>query len=98
MLEVSDKITVWDGLSRQWVHPYPDMTTAWTTPAAVGYGEYLIVAGGQNSKSSIPDVNILDTTSNKWFTGESLPYVDGYNSALIDDHLYVIGRITRTFL
>ena len=95
-LEVSNKITVWDSQSQQWVHPYPPMKTARTTPAAVGYGEYLIVAGGHNSVNRITDVNILDTTSSKWHLAESLPNTDDYNPVLIEDTLYLVGRLTRT--
>ena len=104
--EVSDKIIVWDRQSQKWVYQYPPMTTARANPAAVGYDEdYLIVAGGSNSKGNnileykrIPDVNILDTTSRKWVTAESLPSTDYYSSVLIEDTLYLVGYNTRVVL
>ena len=72
--KVSNMITVWDSQSRGWVHPYPPMATAPDFACAVGYEDYLIVAGGRNSEHNrIPDVNILDTTSRKWLTAKSLP-------------------------
>ena len=96
---VSNKITVWDSKSRGWVHPYLPMATARTFPVAVGYEDYLIVAGGYNSeRKRIPDVNILDTTSRKWVTAESLPSPDYYSSVLIEDTLYVVGDTTRVVL
>ena len=96
---VSNKITVWDSKSRGWVHPYPAMATARTFPVAVGYEDYLIVAGGYNSeRKRIPDVNILDTTSRKWVTAESLPSPDYYSSVFIEDTLYVVGDTTRVVL
>ena len=95
----SNKIVVWDTLSQKWVYHYPPMTTARAFPAAVGYREYLIVAGGRNSKGNIiPDVNILDTTSRKWVTAESLPSPDNYRSVLIKDTLYLVGDDNRVVL
>ena len=43
--------TVRDSQSRGWVHPYPPMATAqdFAQCHAVGYDDYLIVAGGSNS-------------------------------------------------
>ena len=95
----SNKIVVWDSQSQKWVYHYPPMTTAHTSPAAVGNMEYLIVAGGSNSElNRIPDVNILDTTSRKWVTAESLPSTDYYRSVLIEDTLYLVGYSTRAVL
>ena len=97
--EVSNKITVWDSQSRGWVHPYPPMATARDLACAVGYEDYLIVAGGYNSENGrIPDVNILDTTSRKWVTAESLPSLDYYSSVLIEDTLYLVGYTNRDVL
>ena len=95
--EVSNKIVIWDSQSQKWVYHYPPMTTARAIPAAVGYREYLIVAGGSNSKG-ISDVNILDTTSRKWVTAESLPSTDIYRSVLIEDTLYLVGDDNRVVL
>ena len=97
--EVSNKITVWDSKSRGWVHPYPPMATAQGLACAVGYEEYLIVIGGRNSeRKKIPDVNILDTTSRKWVTAESLSSPGYYRSVLIEDTLYLVGYDTRVVL
>ena len=99
--KVSNKITVWDSQSRGWVHPYPPMATAqdFAQCHAVGYEDYLIVAGGSNSEyKSKPDVNILDTTSTKWVTAESLPSPDLYSLVLIEDTLYLVGDDTRVVL
>ena len=97
--KVSNTITVWDSQSQQLVQPYPPMVTARTFPAAVGYGVYLIVAGGCNSENErIPDVNILDTTSSKWLTAESLPSTAYWRSILIEDTLYLVSYNTRVVL
>ena len=97
--EMSNKIVVWDSQSQKWVYHYLPMTTTRASPAAIGYREYLIVAGGHNSEyKSIPNVNILDTTSRKWVTAESLPSTDYYRSVLIEDTLYLVGCNTRVVL
>ena len=101
--KASNKITVWDSQTRQWIQPYPPMTTVQTSPAALGYGGYLIVAGGYKSESErvqVLDVNILDTTSRKWVTAESLPSTNPfyYRSVLIEDTLYLFGDDPRVVL
>ena len=85
--------------SQQWIQSHPAMPTAQTTPAVIGYQDHLIVAGGINSKNkTIPDVNILDTTSNKWKTAQPLPSTDYYYTVLIEDTLYLVGKRTQTVL
>ena len=97
--ERSNKIAVWDSQSQKWVYHYPPMTTARDVPAAERYREYLIIAGGTNSKGNIiSNVNILDTTSSKWVTAESLPSTDIYRSVLIEDTLYLVGSNNRVVL
>ena len=90
--KVSKKIAVWDSAKHQWIYPYPSMTTGRVVPAAVGYRDHLIVACGLTSeRNRISNVDILDTTSNKWLTAESLPDTDLYQSVIIEDTLYLVG-------
>ena len=79
--------------SEQWVQTLPAMPTALTLPAARGYQNYLIVAGGQDST----DVNILDTVDNEWITAQPLPSTDDhfYYPALGEDIMYLVGRHTQ---
>ena len=85
--------------SEQWVQSYPAMPTARTFPAVIGYQDYLIVMGGQSSNYSwIPNVDILDTTTKKWRTAQPLPCADTYNTTIVEDTLYLIGRGTKTVL
>ena len=85
--------------SQRWIQSHPAMPTALTIPAIIGYQNHLIVAGGRNSKyNRILDVNILDTTSNKWKTAQPLPNTDYYCTVLIEDALYLVGLDTRTVL
>ena len=84
--------------SKQWVRTLSAMPTAVTTPAVMGCQDHLIVAGGLGSSDYIPDVNILNTTSNKWKTAQPLPSTDYYCSVLIEDIMYLVGQYTQTVL
>ena len=85
--------------SRKWIHYHPTIPTALTYPAVIGYQDYLIVAGGRNCDDNrIPDVSILDTTSNKWKIAQSLPSTSHYCTVLIEDTIYLEGVDIRTVL
>ena len=95
----TNKILTFDEHSQQWIQSHPAMPTALTYPAVIGYQDHLIVAGGDNSEGNTTlDVNILDTTSNKWKTAQPLPSTDDYHTVLIEDTLYLVGQNTRTVL
>ena len=97
--KVTNTILTFNEHSQQWIQSHPAMPTALTYPAVIGYQDHLIVAGGWNSEDNrIPDVNILDTTSNKWKTAQPLPSTDDYCTVLIEDTLYLVGLSTRTVL
>ena len=85
--------------SQRWIQSHPAMPTALAIPAVMGYLDHLIVAGGVNSENNrISDVNILDTTSNKWKTAQPLPGTDRYYTVLIEDNMYLAGQYTLTVL
>ena len=85
--------------SQRWIQSHPAMPTALADPAVIGYQDHLIVAGEDNSEDdTIPHVNILDTTSNKWKTAQPLPSTDDYYTVLIEDTMYLVGQNTQTVL
>ena len=86
---------------QQWIQSrsHPAIPTALSYSASIGYQDHLIVAGGFNSEDNrIPDVNTLDTTSNKWKTAQPLPSTSDYCTVLIEDTLYLVSRNTQTVL
>ena len=94
-------ILTFDQHSQRWIQSHPAMPTALTVPVVIGYQDHLIVAGGRNSENNrLPDVNILDTTSNKWKTAQPLPstHYMYYYTVLIEDTLYLVGQNTQTVL
>ena len=97
--KVTNTILTFHEYSQQWIQSHPAMPTALTSPAVIEYQDHLIVAGGYNQNGSrIPDVNILDTASNKWKTAQPLPSTDNYCTVLIEDTLYLVGQRTQTVL
>ena len=99
--KTTNTILTFDEHSQRLIQSHPAMPTALTFPAAIGYQDHLIVAGGDNSEdngSRIPDVNILDTTSDKWKTAQPLPNTDYYCTVLIEDTLYLVGQDPQTVL
>ena len=68
-----------------------------STKATLSYQDYLIIAPGANSRRDwICNVNILDTTCDKWKTAQSLPNRDDYFIVSIEDTLYLVGRANKT--
>ena len=89
----TNTIFTFDKYYRRWIQSHPAMPTAVSFPAVVGYQDHLIVAGGWNTKNTtIPDVNVLDTTSNNWKTAQPLHNTDDYHTVLIEDTMYLVGH------
>ena len=97
--KTTNTIHTFDEHSQRWIQSHPAMPTALTYPAVIVYQDHLIVAGGRNSDDdAIPDVSILDTTSNKWKTAQSLSSTSHYCTVLIEDNIYLEGVDVRTVL
>ena len=97
--ETVNTILTFDESSQQWLQSLPLMPVAVSFPAVVEYQDHLIIASGQDSNlKNMTDVNILDTTTNKWTSAEPLPQADYYNPCLIGDTLYLVSRNTKQVL
>ncbi len=89
-------ILTFDESSQRWLQSLPPLPMAVSYPTVVEYQDHLIVAGGGDSFNiKTTDVNILDTTTNKWTTAQPFPNADDYNPCLIGDTLYLVGRDTK---
>ena len=86
--------------SGRWTNPYPPMNTARDTSTAVCVNNHIIVAGGvddQDKRTS--SVEVLDTTSRRWYIAESLPNPrTELKSTLIGNTLYLMGGWDHTGL
>ena len=80
-------IIVWDSDRGRWTNPHPSMPTARSQTAAVGYRKYLIVACGF---PGIATVEVLDSSTGRWYTAQPLP-VSGckMSAALVGDSWYL---------
>ncbi len=87
-------ILVWDSTSQRWTTPYPNMPTARASPAAVGYQQFLVVAGGHVG-SRLTTVEVLNSSTKQWSTASSLPIgCSDLTPALVGDTLYLLGGFT----
>ncbi len=87
-------ILVWDSTSQRWTTPYPNMPTAQTSPAAVGYQQFLVVAGG-HGRSRLTTVEVLNSSTKRWSTASPLPIGCSWlTPAVVGDTLYLLGGLT----
>ena len=95
----SNKLSVWDSMSKKWTHPFPAMPTARCFASAVGYESYAVVAGGDQSVFCSSDiVEVLDTLELKWYTAQPAPIAfSQMTTAIIGRTLYLLGGCTKTF-
>ena len=87
---------MWSAERREWTHPYPDMATARYWCSAVGYNEWLVVAGGEGDGGRLlSSVEVLNTDSKQWYAGPPTP--TGWCSmrtAVVGDVCYFMGGCT----
>ena len=84
----SAEIQLLDSETRHWTTPpYPRMPTGRTSPAAVGYQNYLIVLCGHYNNT----VEILDCSTNRWYSTQPLPEAGhSTQSVACSEHVYVL--------
>ena len=88
----SRSLGVWRAQDKKWTHPYPDMSIARSNPSAVTYSEWLVVAGGYDGNNNLSYVEVMNTTSNQWFTAAPIPTrVSEMRTALEGDMWYLMG-------
>ena len=84
------RITMWDSGHSKWVHPYPPMPTGRAASAAVGYQNYLIVACGYDRLEYTDVVEVLDSSSGRWYNAQPVPVGgDDMSSVVVGDFWYL---------
>ncbi len=87
-------ILVWDSTSQRWTTPYPNMLAARYSPTAVGYQQFLVVAGGYDG-SYLTTVEVLNMSTKRWSTASSLPIGCSWlTPAVVGDTLYLLRGYT----
>ena len=90
---------VWRADEEEWTHPYPEMPTARSQGSAVGYQDWLVVAGGWSGSRNLSCVEILNVVQKQWYAGPTSPQPWCYmHTALLGDHCYFMGGFTGTGL
>ena len=97
----TNELGVWNERAREWTQPYPPMPTqrngaAVVTHTSVNGIPWLVVAGGYSEEStgSCSKVEILDTSTNQWYSAPHLPIpMCKMSSAIIGSRCYLLGGL-----
>ena len=86
-------LSSYDYKARVWVQRFPNLPTPRSSAAAFIYGDYLVVAGGQNEDGdSVNVVEVLHITTQRWETSTRLPEkLAGLSVAVCGDTVYLLG-------
>ena len=99
VIEISNKVFLWDEENRKWTTPYPNMPTARFHCSSISHGSTVIVAGGItyfDPCTITRAVEVLHIKEHTWLTKshwsvvEQLPHVvHSAISLIVDDKLYI---------
>ena len=88
---------VWGAKSRKWTHPYPEMPTARSLCSVAVFKEWLIVAGGVSGGMAVSSVEVMNTDTKQWHTGQPTPTPwYSMNAAIVGDMCYFMGGYTTS--
>ena len=78
--------------SKQWTHPYPDMTTARYKCSAISYKHWVVVAGGYGAGVTLSSVEVMNIETKQWYTGHPTSLAWGeMKTAIVGDMCYFMG-------
>ena len=99
VIEISNKVFLWDEENRKWTTPYPNMSSARFWCSSISHGSTVIVAGGLTSLDLVAMTRAVEVlhikehtwlTKSHWSVVEQLPLV--VHSAIpliVNDNLYI---------
>ena len=107
VIEISNKVFLWDEENRKWTTPYPNMPTGRYYCSSISHGSTVIVAGGVtcwDPWTMTRSVEVLHIKEHTWLTKshwsvvEQLPHVVYLATPLIvNDKLYIaVGSDKKT--
>ena len=92
VIEITNKVFLWDEENKKWTTPYPNIPTARSRCSSVSHGSTVIVAGGvtcYHPWTMTRRVEVLYIKEHSWSVVERLPHVVCEAIPLIvDDRLY----------
>ena len=96
--KVTNQLAVYEPSSQHWTHPYHPMPTPRYSPAVVMYDIWLLVAGGCAAGRHLATVELLNTSTNQWLAGSSLPTPCSLlTSAIVDNHGYIVTSSKQVY-
>ena len=104
VVELSNKVFLWDEKYNKWLTPYPNMPTARSDCSCISHGLTVIVAGGItcfNPFAMTRSVEVLHINDNNlhdsyWSVVEQLPHVVCHtNLMIVNDKLYIAQGCDR---
>ena len=92
---VGKVVGVWRPDSKEWTHPYPDMSTPRAHCSALAYKKWLVVAGGEgDGVADLSTVEVLNTDTKQWSVGPPTPAPWSYmQPAIVGDVCYFVGGV-----
>ena len=91
-IDSSKVLGVWSEDDKKWTHPYPDMTAEHYRCSAIGYKQYLVVAGGVGADGRLSSVEIMNTDTKQWYAGPPTPIAwTSMKTAIVGDTCYFMG-------
>lgn len=104
VLEISDKVYLWDPEAEVWITPYPSMPTARCICSGICHESSVIVAGGMTCLNSVINTNVVEIlninndqpSDSYWSIVEPLPYaVYSGVPLIVDNTLYITTGYDR---
>ena len=90
--KMSNAIAVHSTSQMRWEQPYRPMNTPRRYPAICTYLQHLVVAGGCDASNDLTTVEVLNTSTQQWFSTTPLPETGSRMSyTIIHDTLYLLG-------
>ena len=97
--ECSGLVTEWRCTDMEFFHPYPPMVSPRVDPLVVGWGDYLIVAGGIVDDSAKQTIEIFNADKDvfAWKIVGELPVSTTLSCAVTNETLYLLGDHNNLF-
>ena len=92
----SKVLGVWRAESKEWTHPYPEMSRARFRCSAAVYNEWLLVAGGYEN-AMLSSVEVMNTVTLRWYAAAAPPTPTPWeqmSTAVVGDICYFMGGFT----
>jgi len=89
--KLTNKVLAFEGRQLQW-NRYTQMPTKRHSASAIAHQSMMIVMGGSGSKEMYGTTELLDTSSDQWFSCNDLPRLcHRLKSVILGDTLYILG-------